>query len=263
VTTREIINLLSRQNRINHPLVLVSPAPVFGFATIDALQGVAGKLLGPTPLDLESWSANLRHLLLFLGLCADYNVVLLSGDVHYAYTSTVKFSNFDDDFHRAVVKSYPGLWFPKKGTGPSPTYQFLYASRYIQLTSSAAKNYASNVLQSAASFATEYSYFVNNVGEVKEGTFKNGELRILKGGGPHDPPKLEVVKLTDYKPGFALYQRYNDAYNSAYVGEHNIGFLTIHQKKVENSFLTMNGRIGARTWDFGSEVYWEGKARGF
>src|SRR5262249_38290893 len=152
------------------------------------------------------------------------------------------------------------LTFPKKGTGTSPTYQFLYASKHLQLTSSAAKNYASSLLYHASQSKTDVAYFVNNKGEVNEGTYKNGELRIrLRPPSHTDPaPPLEVVKLEDYKPGCAFYQRYNDAYNSAYIGEHNIGYVLIEGNKVENAFLTKGGLTSKRTWDFANNTYWEG-----
>lgn len=260
-TTVTRIKALQAKQSSDQPLVLVAPAPVFGFETIDALQQTASAVLGPYTYDLEGWSANLKHLLLFLGLCTDQDVVLLSGDVHYGYTSTVKFSNFDDDFARAVARQFPMLTFPKKGDGANPTYQFLYASKYIQLTSSALMNYASSVLQQASKSGGEYSWFVNNKGEVNQGTYKNGELKIvLKPRTHQDPdPAPEVVKLEVYKPGCALFQKYNDAYNSPYVADHNLGYVLINKKKVEHSFLVGSGPTSRRTWDFANSIYWEGK----
>ena len=128
------------------------------------------------------------------------------------------------------------------------------------MTSSAAKNSNPSVLQIASALNSEYAFFINKDG-VNKGIYKNGELRIVKKGKTHDDPnpQAELVKIEDYKPSCALYQRYNDAYNTPYMIEHNIGFLTIDKKKVENAFLTKKGKTSTRSWDFANDIYWEGK----
>jgi hypothetical protein len=65
------------------------------------------------------------------------------------------------------------------------------------------------------------------------------------------------VKLEQYKPSCAFDQRYNDAFNSPYLGRHNVGFATIDKRKIENSFLTKSGQISKRSWDFANDRYWQ------
>lgn len=247
------LNAIAKSQGSSYPVVIVAPGPVFGFETIDALQGKWGpRVVGPYPFDNESWAANMRHLLLFLTLCYDYNVVILSGDVHFAYTSTARFANFDDEFFRAVQAAFPKLTFPKTGSGASPSYQFLYSSSFIQLTSSAAKNSNPSVLKIASSLTSQYAFVLNNKGGVTKGMYKDGLLWIETLLG------LKVVKVEDHQPSCLLYQRYNDAYNTPYTVEHNIGLLTIDKKQVANALLTKKGKTAAKSWDFSNKVYWEG-----
>ena len=244
--------MISRED----PLVLVVPAPVFGFDLIDLFQQGISSVVGPYRLDLEGWAANHEHLMMFLHLCGDLDVVLISGDVHYGFTSTATFSVFDSTWMRSMVAKFPNWAWPKKGAGTSPTYQFLYASTHLQLTSSAAKNFAKVALQTLSSLPVGYSYFVNAKGKIETGMYKNGELRIRKASLLDDAPVLEAVALDDYKPICAYTQRYNDAFNSPYLSGHNIGLVAIDKRRVENSFLTKAGKTSTRTWSFANPAYW-------
>ena len=262
-TMARMTELLRDQSR-DYPLVMVVPAPVLTFRVIFDLQKAEALARGPYHHDLEHWPNNHISLLLFFRLCRDYDVVLLSGDVHYGYTSTMEVSHFDDDSYRAVVKEFPELRFPKTGSGATPTYQFLFASKYLQLTSSAAKNYASTFLQSIA-VGLRDEYVLNNHGALREGRYRDGELRLLipdTFGQPEGPvvTQPQVVKLEDYKPSCAIQQFSGDPYNSPYLDKHNIGFVVIDKKKVGHWFLAQGGSgpVSPRTWDFANRVYWEG-----
>jgi hypothetical protein len=212
-------------------------------------------------LDFEGWGANDMHLLLFLRLCGDLNVVLLSGDVHYSYTSTAKFSNFDDDLFRYAARLFPNRNLPKQMSGGSPTYQFLHASTYIQLNSSAARNFANSALQWASTISDQYSFFISQ-GKMNKGTYTNGELKLILAPitSVNPNPQPIVVKLSDYKPSCALFQKYNDRnrHNSNYIGEHNIGYVSIDKKTIKNFFLKDNARhFSERSWDFANDIYWQ------
>ena len=104
--------------------------PVFNFASIESAQEAYSAVAGPYPKDLESWAANREHWLTFLRLIGDTNTVILSGDVHYGFTSTAKFSVFDD----AATSRVPLAGLPLKGfriVGAAPTYRYLYHAKFI------------------------------------------------------------------------------------------------------------------------------------
>jgi hypothetical protein len=57
--------------------------------------------MGDYKYDYENWAANEEHLNQFLRLMAGRNIVLLFGDLHYGYSSTVRYIVFDSRTHRA------------------------------------------------------------------------------------------------------------------------------------------------------------------
>jgi hypothetical protein len=238
---------------------MVVPAPVLTFRVIFELQKAEAKVRGPYHHDLEHWPNNFLSLSLFFRLCRDYDVVLLSGDVHYGYTSTMEVIHFDDDTYRAVVKEFPELRFPKTGSGATPTYQFLFASKFLQLTSSAAKNFASPFLQSLAVDLRD-EYLLNNTGALQEGTYRDGKLHLVIPVTTPEGPAVKVVELETYKPACAFQQLSGNPYNSPYLEKHNIGFVVIDKKKVGHWFLAQSGSspVSPRTWNFANRVYWEG-----
>jgi hypothetical protein len=251
-TVKTLRRLLSKQSR-EYPLVLVAPGPVFDFPTIDELQGGISAIIGPYPYDLESWAANKMHFFTFLRICGDQHVVLLSGDVHYGFTSTATVSTFDDDYLREAIRQFPDLVLPKQGAGEKPTYSFLFASKFIQLTSSALKNFAADVMHKVAVRDTGLALLIRG-NEFKYGKYTNGVFTI------YDPTDLSVhqtVKEEDAKVGMLLRQRVNDVFNARYIGLHNLGWLTIDRQEITNCFYTPNGKESERRWNFASNVYWE------
>lgn len=75
------------------PLILVSPAPIFGVNIIESAQGAAAGLFGAAAVDLESWRANPQNLVdLFenLSRLRPSACIIVSGDVHYAFTAAVR-----------------------------------------------------------------------------------------------------------------------------------------------------------------------------
>ncbi len=250
----------------NVPLVLVAPAPVFGYETIDTMQRAISSQVGPTMLDLEGWAANRPHLLLFLTLCADFDVVLLSGDVHYAFTSTASLAVFDGDFVRMVLAKQPHLKLPKSGAGSTATSDFLYSSRFLQLNSSGARNSTEKEWKKA--LMTRTSMLAGESGYLLKGAHMDPSLARWKNSKlyrwiqqPEPPPAAppgtwEEVSTADAKPNFVLQQRINDAFNTAYTGEHNLGYASFLGRKVDNGFLVNDKLVSLRSWDFASGSAW-------
>ena len=259
VTLDKLRRLLKRQDQ-NLPLVLVAPGPVFGFKFIEELQMLVSIFAGPYFLDLESWSANRGHLMLFLHMMGDKNVVLLSGDVHYSFTSTVKFTVFDDKTIRAAIRLLPpGTTLPKTPSGVTPTYSPLWTAQFLQLTSSALKNFASTVFtQIPANLTTmEPALIVTENDEALSGTFDGKEFTIHE-SNPFSDRVIKVKKTKEeLKPSRLFRQRINDAFNSRYIGNHNLGVVSFQDKTVTNYFYTPSGKDSERTWDFTNSKMWE------
>ncbi|MEJ2210584.1 MAG: hypothetical protein P8129_16310 [Anaerolineae bacterium] len=82
--------------RRGDPLVLVSPTPVVGYETVEGMQELVSRYVGPYRFDLESWRANIDGYTSFLQFLisefAPENVVFLAGDVHYGFTITATFT---------------------------------------------------------------------------------------------------------------------------------------------------------------------------
>jgi hypothetical protein len=76
------------------PIIVVAPAPVFGFRPIEEMQELAGGL-SPAGGDFESWAANPRNTVDFVRLLGEEGIdqaIVLSGDVHYAFEMAVTVS---------------------------------------------------------------------------------------------------------------------------------------------------------------------------
>ncbi len=254
-TVKKLRPLLDKQSR-DYPLVLVVPGPVFDFPTIDQLQATISAIEGPYKYDLESWAANKNHLFLFMRLCGAQNIVLLSGDVHYGFTATAKVSTFDDDYLRDAIRQFPDLALPKKGEGVKPTYKFLYAAKFIQLTSSALKNSSgsesSALAMQTVSLSDEGLALLIRGNDFELGKYKNGDFTVYDIYGAYSQ-----VREEDAKVSFALRERVNDALNSPYISSHNIGWLTIDKQDITHCFYTPSGKISERRWNFSSDAYWE------
>jgi hypothetical protein len=261
LTNAELQKLVSRQGK-TAPLILVATAPIFGYAHIDKLQWMAGRILGPLPYDEEGWAANRAHLMSFLLLCADFDFVILSGDVHYSFTCTARFDVFDSEFVRIAQASFPSLVFPKTGKGPSATYEYLYSARFLQLNSSAAKNFAHKVLEKVSTRSRDNGHLVrekkrmNGEYDVWVGSHKDGMVTVRT-----EVPLLgeqtlhESVK--EFRPLCAFHQKINDpAVNSPYLPKHNIGLMQVTGRKVVNSFLVASTQESVHTFDFATSGPW-------
>ena len=79
-----------------HPLILVSPVPVYGLALQERAQKVLKVMVGSYAIDLEEWQSNLQGLVDFMKFLIDElklpSCLFISGDVHYGMNLTVAFS---------------------------------------------------------------------------------------------------------------------------------------------------------------------------
>lgn len=85
------------------PLIIVSPTPVFGFEHAERVQRFLTSISGTYKWDLETWRANEAGFIKFLVFVSntfspDY-CVILSGDVHYAFTMKARFDLFTARYH--------------------------------------------------------------------------------------------------------------------------------------------------------------------
>ncbi|HUR18309.1 MAG TPA: hypothetical protein VMZ51_05145 [Acidimicrobiales bacterium] len=259
-TVKRLVPLLSSQNP-NHPLVLVTAAPVFGFSFVEALQSFISRIVGDYKFDLESWGANEDHLGLFLRLMSGRNVVLLSGDVHYGFTSTVRYTVFDS----AALRNGPRTTSATGGLSALPvaaatgaTYRPVSEARFLQLNSSALKNYASKVtwLASKLSFMSPAT-ITDEDGVEHYGRYENGVFIMVEPSEDGTGFEQNIRLPSEVRPTTMFRQRINDAYNTDYIEEHNLGVVSFRGTSVRHSFHTPKGKKSERTWDFANARYWE------
>jgi len=96
-----------RGQRNNDPLLLISASPVFGFARMEKFQRIASELgLSAAALDLESWREGFELLesSLMRATGGVQSVTILSGDVHYSFSSHGIFNNADRTVQRKVAQ---------------------------------------------------------------------------------------------------------------------------------------------------------------
>jgi hypothetical protein len=260
VTLGRLQKLHRKQSR-TLPMVLVSPAPVFGFDWIDKAQAIltSPATFGSYRLDKEGWASNEYHLLVFQLLCGNYDVVILSGDVHYSYSSTAKFSVFDSPFIRSAISTFGSTAFPFTSNAAAPTYHHLHSSRFLQLTASAAKNYGNGAMAKLSTLSGQFNYIMNEQGRLSAGACKGTDLYELKVTPVIGTTRYELADVKSKKPLCVFHSRVNDADNVRYIAEHNIGVATLHGRKVENVFLVNGKSRGTKTWDFATSGAWEPK----
>lgn len=259
-TVRRLGTLLGRQGP-SVPLVLVSAAPVFGFRWVEALQAFVSSLFGAYKYDFENWAANEEHFSLFLRLLAGRNVVVLSGDVHYGFSSTVRYVEFDSLASRRVGprRSATG-GLPVVPGVRRPSYRPTSEAQFVQLCSSAIKNYGGGFFTRFPAWlsSTQPARIETDDGQVVHGRYERGVF-IVSEPDPSDPlNEIQRIRQPDeVRPVRLFRQRINDAFNSEYVGDHNMGLLSIRSTAVEHCFLLEKGRHSEHRWDFSNPRYWE------
>jgi hypothetical protein len=152
-----------------------------------------------------------------------------------------------------------GTTLPKSPVGATPTYDPLWTARFLQLTSSALKNFASNTFTKAPANLTTMTpeTVFTEQGGWEFVKFKDGEFTVYE-SNPFDDKYVPVPTPKDeLKPSGLFRQHINDAYNSRYVSEHNLGVVTFQGKTVTHYFVTPAGKEAERTWDFTNPKPWE------
>jgi hypothetical protein len=91
-------------------------------------------------------------------------------------------------------------------------------------------------------------------GQAKDAIFTNGELKLL--GPPADLTRYNTVALDVFKPLCVIHQHINDLANVGMTAQHNIGYVQITGRKVENSFLIDGKKQHLRTFDFAMDSPW-------
>jgi len=96
-----------QSQRNNDALLLISASPVFGFARMEKFQQIALELgLSPAALDLESWREGFELLesSMMRATGGMHSVTILSGDVHYSFSSYGIFNNADRSVQLKVAQ---------------------------------------------------------------------------------------------------------------------------------------------------------------
>ncbi|MGW9629659.1 hypothetical protein ACWGST_03085 [Agromyces sp. NPDC055520] len=243
------------------PLVLVSPAPVFGFRWVEALQGFLTFFVGAYKYDYENWAANEAHFTEFLHRLAGRNVVVLSGDVHYGFSSTVKYIEFDAGRSRARgARTTPTGGLPATPSSAGASYRPTSTAQFVQLCSSAINNYAGGAWTRIPAWLsrTQPATILTEDGTTVAGRYRDG-LFVLIDFDDTDPGHVAQVVRTpqEVRPVSLFRQRINDEHNSGYLGEHNLGHVVLRGTTVEHRFLTEKGARSEHRWDFSNPRYWD------
>lgn len=235
----ETYKILKGKQFKHKTVVLVAPAPVFGYSSIEKLSKFAKDFLGPFPYDYESWQANENHFKLFCQLFGSKNVVLLSGDVHYGFMSRVKYTVFDDITAKQELRSrgslMPIYYYPPISPTGKNSNKALWETNFFQFTSSALNNYGSSVLKSISqSKGTSHfsGYDSNNIFHPNL-LYENNKYWELWPKLPREPkPIMKQISLTRL-----IYQQFN----SSYIEKHNIGSLQIGRSGINNTIYGVKG----------------------
>lgn len=264
-TTMARLHPLLRQQARGEPIVFVSAAPIFGFEWIDFFQKFLTFFTGPYKFDYESWAANEAQMAHLLKLLSGRNVILLSGDVHYGYTSTVSYTVFDSRRLRtgaASISPTGALW--SAPIGAEPSYRVVATSQILQLTSSALKNVAGGwkTRWPAKLSRTGAGQILSDDGSVINGHYVQGRFLLVEDvvedpRGGLVPRQQEYVVRTpqQVRPVTAYRQHINDEYNSPYLERHNLGVMLIRGPAVRHWFVTPNGNESEHTFDFTNPRY--------
>lgn len=142
--------------------------------------------------------------------------------------------------------------------GALPSYNHLWSTRFIQLTSGALKNFASDtaVKLPAKLIVQQPALFISEDGKTSKGKYENDEL--FEWVEPrNDVPEFVKKKKEELKPANSLRQRVNDFFNGQYISALNIGLLSINAPEITNFFYSSNGKLAERTWSFSNDKYRE------
>jgi hypothetical protein len=251
VVTRNRIRSMMARFPENTPIILVTPGPVFNFSLVEYLQGLASKAIGPYYLDYEAWGANETHLYWFFQAFAGRNVIILSGDVHYSFTSTASVVTFDNELLRSAARQYPGLFTRTFDQGPSPTYKPVAMSCFLQVNSSALKNYANDFVVGIPAASTGSRQMLIDSNGLTRAEYRDGTFMMADEHGILKPVSEQTVK-----PRFMIRQHVNDGFNTRYVRQHNIGWLSVDNDDIIHCLYTPAGKQFEMRWSFSNPAYW-------
>jgi hypothetical protein len=142
--------------------------------------------------------------------------------------------------------------------GMAASYRPTGEARFLQLNSSALKNYASWVTRIASKLSfNSPATILTDDGDERYGRYENGVFVMLETTDDGSGFEQRIRLPAEVRPVSLFRQRVNDAYNSAYVEEHNLGIVSIRGTTVRHSFQTPKGTVSERMWDFTNPRYWE------
>jgi hypothetical protein len=203
------------------PLIVIAPAPIFGFRPIEEVQELVGGYSAAAG-DLESWAANSRNIVDFVRLLFGGGIrfaVVLSGDVHYGFEMAASISAPNSTVHVA------------------------------QLCSSAIKNHPTGY-QGVGAKVLRHTGVRGH--EIAWWDWASGD-----DDGPitrfHVNNSMAFRDLLDkHKPSFTIAERLHDRDGGGVIVKNNLGELKVDEKSVTNRFWIGNGhRITATdhtTW---------------
>ncbi|MES0110165.1 hypothetical protein [Mesorhizobium sp. M0013] len=260
-TMARLEQLLREQER-SLPVVLVSAVPVFGFELVETAQALITVFkLSSYKFDFENWAANERQLQLFMTLMSGRDVVILSGDVHYAFTSTARMIYFDSENFRALpaVDAVSGR-HRRLPSGSAPSYAPVSEARFIQLTSSALKNFADDRARMAANASrSQWGKIIDRDGVELRGTFRDEyrNFMMVEEAADGSGFTFEYRSPEQVRPNTYFRQRINDEFNAAYIADRNMGLVRFRGRTVTQQYLIPKSH-GERSlsWDFANARYW-------
>ena len=148
-------------------IVLVTATPVLGIELIEWCQRLVGSL-DTFKLDDEAWSANAKWFQKFLETFSGTNLVFLSGDVHYSFTSTGRFKIFDS---QALNR---GSGWENKSIGVKPknfpagnySYKLVQTTSMLQINCSGLMNWSNVVFPLASALPQVLNSMTGFLGEL-------------------------------------------------------------------------------------------------
>ncbi len=102
--SRQLLDRLN-DNEVN---IVLSPAPVFGLPMVeDLFQRLSALSAGPEVADYEAWQGNPKGFEVLVDtLRRGKDVILLSGDVHYAYSNVIEFNGESESDLKFKLRQY-------------------------------------------------------------------------------------------------------------------------------------------------------------
>jgi hypothetical protein len=241
------------QNK-NLPFVLIAASPLVTFPGIDAAQKFAVLVANlQYELDYESWFANKKNYELFFQYCksnAIHKLVILSGDVHYAFSAVFWIYNKEKmlqktgghKIHCVQITSsalknsakMPGeISLGAKATVPysGTLYFLLFKDRFeIACDKKQAEEKLSKSLNKilggkpAIKFPT-YAVANGHIYELKENVILPWKFEYKKLDHSKYPDLVIELLIKSLAPKTA-----------DFMGEHNFGLVSLHQNNLEYSF---------------------------